>query len=88
MCFSLPRFSIYRALKHEKKKHLTGLKFLIIKNIDLANCVSAHDNTGKATVNPEGNIFRYEIKFINTYYFPFNLILRALVSRQLASQNE
>ena len=47
MCFSLPPFSIYRALKHEKKKHLTSLKFLVIKNIDLANCVSAHEIRAK-----------------------------------------
>ena len=80
--------SIYRALKHEKKETFNELKILNYKEHRLGQLCKYPRNTGKAAVNPEGNIFRYEIKFINTYYFRFNLILRALVSRQLASQNE
>lgn len=31
----------------KRKKHLTSLKFLIIKNIDLANWVSTHEIRAK-----------------------------------------
>lgn len=84
--FQFTSFLYLSRIKSWKKETFNELKILNYKEHRLGELRKCPWNTGKAAVNPEGNIFRYEIKFINTHYFPFNLILQALVSRQLAAK--